>query len=416
MGALTFIIMVLVGSLEWKYRWIFRHEFVSRWEDQSAARVPASGLAEKLEGHLNEKVLADFFTPNDFAKIVSYEVRPRFWTDQNEEYLEKKFRQTVDESIVSTLREKESAGNEPVLSSLIKKNVSEAFVRNFVKTIQVHNLVNATFQFDLFFTPRMEKNIHFRKELASNQLINLDDNGQLYQMIAPSENEVEGQVATILRTQVPFDGERQFVGGSMTLWFKVLDTAWNPLRPIPNPKKNAVKGFLRYRKYIRVNRKVSITSQKGLVDMIHIAPMLENTPIYYTLDIIKTFNLGDLTPKLARLEIYPGALEPNNVHKGSVLHRLFSRGEETIETAHYNAHGKVNGSPFTARLEKLVYDFEDKKWLWDSHININLRQNFDHSEEMLSHSQIKREILTESPRLFIQSLGLAPYLTLEGAP
>lgn len=403
----------LLAGLEYKYRWIFPRKFISHWDSSEGTRVPASSLSEQLETQLDEKILADFFTPNDFAKLVSYEVRPRFWTDQNEEYLKKQARKTIDETIVETLKDKENALAEMTLLPLLKENLSESFLKNFIKTVRLHNFVNATFQFDLFFTPKLHRQLSFEEELKSNQLINLNDVGNSYQDLM---NEDQGQIEKILAAQMPYDGEKQFVGGSITLWMKVLDTAWNPLKPIPDPKKNAVKGFLRFRKYIRVNKKVSHTSNSGIVDMVHIEPLIENTPIYYTIDVIKTFNLGDLIPKLARLEVYPGVLEPNNVRKGSALRRLFSKGEKSIETAHYNAHGKIQGNPFTARLDKLVYDYEKKKWLWDSHLNIKLRDTFESHERELSHSQIKREILSDSSDLFMKSLNLRPYLSLEKTP
>lgn len=402
-------ILGLLAGFEYKYRWIFPKKFISHWDSSESARVPASNLGEQLETQLDEKILADFFTPNDFAKLVSYEVRPRFWTDQNEEYLKKQAQKTIDETIVETLKEKESTLGEAALLSLVKENLSESFLKNFIKTVRIHNLVNATFQFDLFFTPKLHRQLNFKEELKTNQLINLDDVGNSYQDLI---SEDKGQIEKILASKIPYEGEKQFVGGSITIWIKVLDTAWNPLKPIPDPKKNAVKGFLRFRKYIRVNQKISHTSNSGVVDMVHIEPLIENTPIYYTVDVIKTFNLGDLIPKLARLEVYPGILESNNMRKGSALRRLFSKGEKSIETAHYNAHGKIQGIPFTARLDKLVYDYGKKKWLWDSHLNIKFR---DHNGE-ISHSQIKKEILSDSSELFIKSLALKPYLSLEKTP
>ena len=131
--------------------------------------------------------------------------------------------------------------------------------------------------------------------------------------------EEEGQVDRIIKANLPYVGEKQYQGGSITLWVKVLDTAWNPLKPIPNPKKNAIKGFLRFRKYLRVNRKESIEALKGPVELLHITPSDEGGPIYYTVDLIKTFNLQELTPKLDRLVGRSGVLRrhPDRCHASS---------------------------------------------------------------------------------------------------
>ncbi len=366
-----------------------------------------------LEDQLNVELLGDYFAPNDFAKLVRYEMEPRFWTDKDEDFLRERLFKTFNETIHGSLEDKQSGEHKDiVLTALVRKNLSESFLKNFVKTIHVHNLINSTFQFDLFFTPKMEPNLDFVTELATNQLIHLEDRGSLYKDVSsPKLSQLESVLAA---KKMPFDGNSQYVGGSLSLWMKVLDTAWNPLKPIPNPKKNAVKGYIRFRKYIRINKKVSPNSSNDLVRMLHVAPTRENTPIYYTLDIYKSFNLENLSPKLDRLEVFPGLLIPNTPRKGSALARLIDKGESDIETGTFTAIGKVNATDFEARLKKLVYDYKKKKWLWDSNVSVQLKASLDSREASLAKSQVKKEILTNSSDLIIKSLGIERVIELGG--
>ncbi len=412
LGSILFTFILIAAAFEWHSRWLFPREYSSHWtSDHLTDRAPASELSHSLEEQLNVELLSDYFAPNDFAKLVRYEMEPRFWTDKDEVFLQERLLKTLHETINGSLRAKENAQeSDIVLTSLVKKNLSESFLKNFVKTIHAHNLINATFQFDLFFTPKIDPNLDFNSELSSNQLIHLEDTGNLYSEVA---KESPAQVASILAAKkLPFDGNWQYMGGSISLWMKVLDTAWNPLKPIPNPKKNAIKGFLRFRKYIRINRKVSPTSNKGLVKMLHVSPVIDNTPVYYTLDIYKTFNLENLSPELERIEVFPGLLVPNNPRKGSAIARLFAKGEKDIETGTFTAIGKVNATNFEAKIKKLVYDYSKKKWLWDSNISINLKSTLEPRETSLAKSQIKKEILTNSEELIIESLGLSSVIKM----
>lgn len=406
LGLFLFTFILAASALEWHYRWLFPREYSARWSTPSPSdRAPAGELAPGLEEQLNVELLSDYFAPNDFAKLIRYQMAPRFWTDKDQEFLQERLLKTMHETIHGSLKDKEDTKESNIVfTTLVKKNLSESFLKNFVKTIHAHNLINATFQFDLFFTPEIEANLDFKRELSSNQLIHLEDTGKLYEAVA---SDSPAQIASVLAAKkLPFDGNWQYMGGSISLWMKVLDTAWNPLKPIPNPKKNAIKGFLRFRKYIRINRKVSPISQNGLVKMLHVAPVMDNTPIYYTLDIYKSFNLESLSPKLDRVEVFPGLLVPNNPRKGSAIARLFSKGEKDIETGTFTAIGKVNATDFEARLKKLVYDYSKKKWLWDSNITVNLKSSLDARETSLAKSRVKKEILTNSEDLIVKSLGL----------
>lgn len=414
LGTILTTFLIIAGAFEWHYHWLFPRNYTSYWQSGTLAdRAPAGELTSRLEDELNVALLSDYFAPNDFAKLVRYEMEPRFWTDKDQDFLRERLFKTIHETINGSLEDKSSSpSSDIVFTTLIKKNLSESFLKNFVKTIQVHNLINATFQFDLFFTPKIERNLDFNRELSSNQLINLESKGKLYREI--SEKDKSQIDSILLAKKLPFDGNQQYMGGSLTLWMKVLDTAWNPLKPIPNPKKNAIKGFLRFRKYIRINKKVSPTSNHGIIKMLHVAPVQEDLPVFYTVDVYKSFNLGDLEPKLDRLEIFPGLLVPNNPRKGSLIARVFAKDEKDFETATFNAIGKVNATEFDAQLKKLVYDFSKKKWLWDSNISIQLRDDLTPRDSSLVKSQIKKELLSNSTELIVKSLGLEALIELRG--
>ena len=169
--------------------------------------------------------------------------------------------------------------------------------------------------------------------------------------------------------------------------------------------KNAVKGYVKYRKYYRVNKKIHTNFTENKYSYVLESRKTGNEPLMMTVDTYKVFNMANLAPKLDRVEISFGKLLPHKTDKGFWLTRpfvkMFTKEKETgrLLVGVYEA-GKSKAKA-TIKVKKLIFSFEDNRFL-DSDIDV--------SGAGLKNRKIKEHFLLYGGQKIADSLELAPFL------
>jgi len=352
-----------------------------------------------IDEQIDPKIFDDFLIPETYKRFIEYDMEPRFWTDLDDKYLQAKAKVALNSTLVDTFSSLASPQNKKPITALLKENLIKNIVSNYIKTAQVFKIFNGTFQIDLNFTPKEHLNINYDHELSTNQLINFENSGSLYDELVSSEISNAKQMASI---DFPVSTELyQYTGGSISIWLKLLDMSFNPLKPIPNPKKNAVKGFVRYRRYFKVNSPsrmdFQLNSEAVTSNLLHFKKNKEGTinSRFITVDIIKEFNLKNLIPKDGRMEIHFGNIVPNNIKKGNIIRNFFSKKEKKINTGELSFSGEFKGyrnGTYKSTIKKLVYDFKKKRFSSKSKISTRLRGHFNGNGSSQEKVRLKNKI------------------------
>lgn len=337
------------------------------------------------------EIYRDFFSYPTYQKYLSYDLSLNFRTNKDEDYIREEMKKSLQETIRSSLIEKNKSlseegieDHEKGLTSLIKGHLTQNIINNFVKTIKVYKILNGTFQIDFNFTPRVESQFSYNTELSSNEYINWSQRGKVKGLI---ESEEKALHEKILEAPVPFGNETyQYKGGQITLWFKVMDMA--PKLHLPNPKKRGIKGFIRLRRYFRApqlaNTEPFIEDKDFRLNMVHFKSLKQKNrndvkENFVTVDLYKEFDLENLKPRLDRVELHFGKVLPDNFHKNTLIGRIFSYNDKVIKTSEMNLHGvlKFNNKDylFETRLDKLVYDFEEGEFSKKSKIRTYFKRS-----------------------------------------
>jgi hypothetical protein len=190
-----------------------------------------------------------------------------------------------------------------------------------------------------------------------------------------------------------------YIGGVATVYIELLDA--NPKFKVPEPTKNAVKGFIRYRRYYRVQQDhaQTVTCDKYTLSSNRAG---ENVPTFFTVDLYKNFNLKNLIPTPETIEIYPGLLATTNDGRDGLLPRDTKEIGDSISTASFNvSQKKLIGGDLTITLNKLVYGATDKK------INPELSKASIKSGGLgLTVDQVKKSFLNECEQPLAKLLNL----------
>ncbi len=337
------------------------------------------------------EIYRDFFSYPTYQKYLSYDLGLNFRSDKDNQYIKDTMRKTLHESIRTSLIEKDAElseegieAHDKGLTTLIKGHLIHNLIDNFVKTVKVYRIANGTFQIDLNFTPRVQAQFGYDEELKSNEFINWSKKGTLKSLVESEEKPFHQK---ILETPVPFgDQTYQYKGGQVTLWFKVMDMV--PQLQLPNPKKRAVKGFIRLRRYFRApqlaNNKPFIEDEDFRLNMVHFKSLKQKNRIgvkenFVTVDLYKEVNLENPKPVLDRVELHFGKVLPDNFHKNSLIGRLFAYKDKVIKTSEMNLHGVLNFKGrdylFETRLDKLVYDFKEGEFSKKSKMSTSFKKS-----------------------------------------
>ncbi len=334
-------------------------------ENKVSSRNPASVL-DQLSPEI--EIYKDFFSTDTYQKRVSYEMDVKLRTDVSEEYLRKKAELALHDSFrISFEKMREAKEKDPPLVNLFKEGLIESFTTHFVKTIGALRLVNSTFQIDFSFVPKIHKDFNYVPELSSNQLVQWNDTNSFYDELTKEDQSLQEQ---ILKAKIPSNKEGyQYYGGQLSIWLKILDT--HPRFDIPDPKKNAVKGFLRFRRYYKANAiadlKPFLRGQDLKMESVKVEMEKGKKDFFITVDVFKEFSLGSIMPKLDRMDIHFGTLQPDNLYKNSFIGMIFTNDNGTIKTGEIKIKGEFkaeDGSlyPFRTSLERLSYDFNKKSF------------------------------------------------------
>ena len=357
-------------------------------------------------------VLEDYLINETYNKYISYELEPRFWTSLDSKYLKRKAFKAINETFSKSFIQIQNETQE-TLPTLLKNNLTKSIVKNYVKTLNFYKIFNGAFQFDFNFTPKEQRSLNYIDELSTNQLVMYNQDINLYHKMI---NKQVSLTQKVYETKVPNSGELfQYNGGSISVWFKLLDLNLLKIQnPIPNPKKNALKGYVRYRKYIRINEpsEINLEIKDDLIStsLLQFQNKSKSSPIYMTVDIYQNFNLKNLIPTNDKMVIHFGKIIPNNLNRDSIFKSLLhiTSKEKSIKTASLTLHGSITKDikkqKFKSKIKKLVYSFKDQEFTNESKITTTLRGTSKNSINI--KNKIKRNILKKYKSKLIKSFKL----------
>jgi hypothetical protein len=321
------------------------------------SRSPASFNPDET---LDTKLLQDYFVVDSMGKRVRFDLTTDFLTDKDNQYLADKGREVVEKTLLQTVGGLSAAGDAKVsATALLKQNLTKNFINAFIKTLRIYKVANGTFQFNINFTPKADSSSDYSLQLSTNQLVGLSETGRMAQLL--SQPEIKTPHA-IIEANIPVSDELyQYVGGHITLWIKVLDMNWSPTN-VPSIKKNAVKGYVRFKRFYRINQPkeiplegVTISSQQGDAQ-------------YMTVDLYRKFNLAGMLPKLDRMEISYGKLIFNYFDDPSFFSKIFPKKREEITSGKFALDGVDSSSgkekKYSVDLSRLEYDFESEQFAY----------------------------------------------------
>lgn len=309
-----------------------------------------------------------------------------FHTNGDKKYLAETSYKSVQSALAETLGEENPNQG---LAKLALGNVKSEVIENFIKTLKVYKLVNLGLQFDLNFAP-IPYQSSFAPELSSNQLVRLDEIGGLSKKWEQMEshgfvNQLYAN-SVLVRQQDTAD----YIGGSISIFVEILDT--KPKLGLPKIAKNGVKGFIRYRRYFRVNPALSAGLCSGFSSNIILGSRI---PVFYTVDLYKNFNLKDIIPTEETLEIYPGLIASTQEGRSELLPETGGK-YVSLPTMRYQVGFKKMSSESEFVVKKLVYDLKDRKFdVQRSEIEMtsfrSLSKNMRSNEEAEAKSAARRE-------------------------
>ncbi len=326
------------------YTFFNRHErTVSNISTIQSKRSPAS-----LNNFIDEKVLKDYFVQNHYQKTVRYEIIPHLWSDKDLPYIKNKLKETIQTSIINSF----TADTE--LKEVLMANFIKQATKNFILTPAFYKILNGTFQIDIDLVPQKDSHFEFNNELSSNQLVRFDQTGTLLEQISDTDGDPT-LVKNIFHNPIPLAGNKQFIGGSISIWFKILDMAFNPFK-VPKPTKNAIKGYVRFRKFFRLNtERLNLRLKDKDLGLTEVYIKSKDSHIYYTADVLAYFNLEDFIPIPEEIKLYPTQIRGREIQKGSRLRQLLSSGSEPLDTARFVIQGEFRNRKFQTSVRSFSF-------------------------------------------------------------
>jgi len=338
--------------------------------DKNRAPASGGGVFKILEG-IDPELTRDFFSAETYGKNLRFTVRAKLWTDLDKPYMQENLKSALEDAVAKTL---DPASGASPLTQVLKKNLMSEFMQHFVYRLGVLKLVNGTVQVDFHFLPESDDAQTLVQEMASNQLVRFGAVGTLGKQLADLDSwSVTQQVRDMtpkiiaLRQAVGKDMENVLVGGTVSLYLKLLDTHWRISKPIPNTGKNAVKGFVRYRRYFV--RPSALPSQAAAcedplvkLDRLEWDSKKSNPAQFYTVDVYKSFNLKGMIPEPDTVEIFPGRLLAGNEGRSDLLPKGHGFNGKSLRSGSLVLGGLLkSGSEqirFSHKVDKLVFQLD----------------------------------------------------------
>lgn len=393
------------------YDQFFKPEIVGYWGSrQSSDRKPAALDLSKLP---STKHFEEIFQFDNHGGYLTYDMDVNFWSDKGEEYFKKNGKAAIEGGLKKTFESLAKGEKGLKLPAEAKAKVVKEALNTFVYTIKALKLIDANFEIDFTFTPRnVEAN--FNDELDSNQLVNFDNTGKLLKDISRDKLTLP---ESVIATNFPFSGETyQYVGGAITIAAEVLDTSWKITQPIPKPKKNALKGSLRLRKYYRVNEP-SMLNVAGLiksddvkVSMTHFQEKDNSKTPYITVDTIYSFNLEDLVPSADKVVVHFGEIVSLDKSYDNIVKRVFRvfKKSNDIKTSDLYFKGEIKSmtegtKKFSTKIETLEYDLVDQKFTKKSKL---ITYSANTANDLAIDLKVKENFLKNDAAKIIEALKL----------
>ncbi|MEH0862201.1 MULTISPECIES: hypothetical protein [Halobacteriovorax] len=417
-------IIALVGVLSVNafvaYQFLSTSQFDSVYSKEKIhqPRTPAS---QKAPGDYKEYEvlypLEDYVIYDDFNGTVDYKMSVDFWSDKGAKYFTENGKEAISEGLTKGFERLIKKGNDEgkTLKTEVLPELTKEFLNTFVYTIKVVKLIDSNFEFDIMFTPYEKDSATYKDELQTNQLVNIDSTGSLYKEYKKYNANFSN---AIIETPIPVSNEDyQYLGGAITLAAEVIDTDWKISQPIPNPKKNGVKGFLRLRKYFRVNSPTDLKVDSFKSKYLNITEQDFNAkndmPQVVTVDTIYEYNLKNIIPKKTKTIIHFGEIVSLDKKYDSFFKRLFTffKKKNDIKTSEFNFKGDFSSGPiktnFKGQIKKLVYDHQEKKFTSKSRVTANPR---DFDQRMKLRHAIKKTFLEDNTEFIIKNLNLSKFI------
>ncbi len=318
-------------------------------------REPAS--LNKIVSDGQVQALGDLMGGDSPLNPYRHPMKIQFYTNGDQKYLSETARKALNQAIIETLGVENP---EQGLAKLAAGNLKDALLENFVKTMRIYKIINTGLQVDLTFLPQPNQKNDYAAELNSNQLVRFNETGALSSKWDQLEKSTDTGTVYNNSVYIPAkQGKADYIGGTMTLYAEILDT--RPKFGLPSIKKNGVKGFVRYRRYYRLNREVqkSITCEGFTLSA---KPAGAGVPLFYTVDLYKNFTLKNIIPTEETIEIFPGLLASTNEGRSELMPDKYDRTGKSIPTGQFLVESKKSFlEEISFNLEKIVYDLKEKK-------------------------------------------------------
>ncbi|MFG1501021.1 hypothetical protein ABMA70_12515 [Halobacteriovorax sp. XZX-3] len=381
-------------------------------------RAPAS---QKVPGEYKEFPqlfpFEEYVIYEDFNGNVDYKMSVDFWSDKGAKYFTKNGKEAIEKGLSAGFKRLIEKGNKEgtTLKSELLPELTKEFLNTFVYTVKVHKLIDSNFEFDIMFTPYNKDSVSYKDELQTNQLINLETQGSLYEAFQTYNKNFSHRV---LDTQIPISNDiYQYIGGAITLTSELIDTDWKISQPIPNPKKNGIKGYVRLRKYYRINYPTDLKIDSFKSKYLNITEQefeaKNEEPQVLTVDTIYEYNLDSLVPKKTKTIFHFGEIVSLDKKYDSFFKRLFSVFDKKndIRTSKFKFQGDYSNGTirtnFNGELKTLVYSHSDKKFTSKSRITTNPR---DFDLRMHVKDAIRKTLLQENTDFLVQKLNLEKFI------
>jgi hypothetical protein len=265
---------------------------------------------------------------------------------------------------------------------IFKGQLVAQFIENYVKSLYVFKLVklgNSHFQIDLSLVPKKDSPENFDQEMGTNQLIKLSNVGKLEDYLTDANETVAGSVAETAKL-IPASKEKfQYLGGTVSVWFNILDMTWKPLKKFfPDTKSQALKGFIRFRRYFRVNDPAVFDVAGTYRDVkVSTIDLNKNADNYITVDVYQSFDLENMVPELESMNVSFGQLLNNKLeskdrHTQNQKVALSSYSQpdsdndvisgDFLVSGNYQASKRRN-PPINFKLKSANYSFKTKTFL-----------------------------------------------------
>ncbi len=382
------------------YDKFLKPQMSSYWnQEQPDSRSPASN--EPVTGvDLNLpdlSILDDYFLHDTFKGYVKYDMDVSMWSDKGDQYFKKKILNALDSGLKKSFKElvDNNKDGDKTLTGEAKSHVIKSLLKELLLTHKFHKIIDANFEIDFTFTPKNNNYSHYRDELKSNQLVDMNSKDTLVEEFNKFN---QNPMLKYTDIKLPSTGHMyQYIGGAITITSEILDTTINPLKPIPNPKKNAVKGHVRLRKYYRINTPnefdlSGMLSSNKITNFVTSFSQKEGFKSHYiTVDTIFDYNLKNILPVKKKVEIYPGQLLSLDKTHDNIIKRAMQVFDKSnhIKSSVYKISGDYNSTnaraKFEAIISKITHDFASSKTSFSTRLRTlgpNNGSNFDVKREL----------------------------------